>query len=70
MAQNLGLNVYEINGIPVKTVQKEGFPVAASQFLPYNGNNGSLYAIVRLLPSQFEYAVVETVAQLVTAANA
>ena len=70
MAQIISVNVYEINGSPQKAIIKNGFPVASSQFEPYTGNNPSLYGIIRLLPTQFEYATVETVAQLVTLGNA
>jgi len=70
MAQNISVNVYEINSYPAKNIYKIGFPVAQCQFLPYNGNNTALHANIQTIGNQFQYSVVETVAQLVTLANA
>lgn len=62
-------NVYEINGIPQKNIYQIGFSGTGNIFLNYNGNDTRLNGVIQTLPNQYQYAVVETVAQLVTLSN-
>jgi hypothetical protein len=68
MAQSIKVNVYEIDG-KVVTTAFYGFSVAGCKFRNYDGSNtGTLNAIIEF--GGKTHAVVETVAALVTAANA
>jgi hypothetical protein len=75
MAQAISINVYNIDGNAVPVVRR-GFPVAQSGFRPFvqnaDGANASLYGIIEtsVFGRPQKFGVVETVAQLVTAANA
>jgi len=76
MAQVISVNVYNIDGDPVKAVVGRGFPVAAVGFRPFvqnvDGVNASLYGIIEtsVFGRPQRFGVVQSVAQLVTAANA
>lgn len=81
MANVISVNVYSVNNNAAFTPKTIGFPVASSIFRPVEGvvvaKDGTtrLYGIVQptatgLNVSQPQYYVVETVAQLVAAANA
>jgi hypothetical protein len=70
MAQIIAINVYEVNGVPVKTVESLGFASASIATRPYNGSSTSLYGIIQSSVTGKEYSTVETVAQLTTLANA
>lgn len=81
MANVIQVSVYSINNNAAFTPQVMGFPVASSLFRPVEGTvfakDGTtrLYGIVQPFPSglnvsQPQYYVTQTVAQLVTLANA
>jgi len=81
MAQIFAVNVYAINyNAPLKTPQFQGFNPTNVKFRPASSGTVSasgqiLYGIVEELPrglnvDSVQFAVVETVAQLVALANA
>lgn len=81
MPNTFSVNVYQVNeNQPFATPKRYGFPSAQVMFRPAPSGtkaaNGTtdLYGIVQVLPTglnieQPQYYVVETVAQLVTAAG-
>lgn len=80
MANVISVNVYGLNNQMFKTApQRFGFPVQSSIFREVQGvvtatNGTRLYGIIQPLPTglnvnQPQFYVVETVAQLVTAAG-
>lgn len=80
MANVISVNVYGLNNQMFKTApQRFGFPVQSSIFREVEGvvtatNGTRLYGIIQPLPTglnvnQPQFYVVETVAQLVTAAG-
>jgi hypothetical protein len=72
MATNvITLNVYEINGLPLNSPKSIDFPSTGFTTLPYQGANYTvLYSVLKTSVSPYDYAVVETAAQLKALANA
>ena len=68
MAQVVGLNVYEINGISKPNIYKIGFGTTQIMVSPYLGasTTGKIYSLITTVANGYTYGVAETVAQVVT----
>lgn len=76
MAQQIAFNVYQINNldpVPAASVSKIGFPSAGILVRAANTRLSSgqvVYGQIQLATTGTQYLVLESLAQIVTAANA